>query len=127
MRLKGDLSTLKVLVVDGIIKRLKCKDGKWSSPREEEKMPKCAEFTLKWFGKKKEKLVIMKDNEEKFLQSALKTCAQMKINTKRQSTWSTPLSHNNKIRNKAIQISLVQLYRLCAKIVRIMNIRLRIN
>jgi pterin-4a-carbinolamine dehydratase len=61
-------------------------------------MFKWAEFTLKWFGKKKEKLVIMKDNEEKFLQSALKTCAQMKINTKRQSTWSMPLSHNNKIR-----------------------------
>ena len=33
---KGDLPTLKVFV-DGIIKHLKCKDGKWSSPREEKK------------------------------------------------------------------------------------------
>ena len=74
---KGDLPTLKVSV-DGIIKHLKCKDGKWSSPREEEKMFKCAEFTLKWFGKKKEKLVIMKDNEEESLQSTLETCAQTK-------------------------------------------------
>lgn len=41
-------------------------------------MFKCAEFTLKWFGKKKEKLVIMKDNEKKFLQSTLETCAQTK-------------------------------------------------
>ncbi len=36
-------------------------------------MFKCAEFTLKWFGKKKEKLVIMKDNLEKSLQSSLET------------------------------------------------------
>jgi hypothetical protein len=74
---KGDLPTLKVFVY-GIIKHLKCKDGKWSSPREKEKMFKCPKFILKWFGKKKEKLVIMKDNEEKSLQSTLATCAQTK-------------------------------------------------
>ena len=82
---KGDLPTLKVFV-DGIIKHLKCKDGKWSSPREEEKIFKCAKFTLKWFGKKKEKLVIVKDNEEKSLQNTLETCAQTKGVENQQAT-----------------------------------------
>ena len=82
---KGDLPTLKVFV-DGIIKHLKCKDGKWSSPREEEKLFKCAKFTLKWFGKKKEKLVIVKDNEENSLQNTLETCAQTKGVENQQAT-----------------------------------------
>jgi hypothetical protein len=69
---KGDLNSLKTFVAA----ILKCDDGKWSSPRGEEKLFKSEDFSLKWHGPKKEKLQIMKDNEEKSLQSALEASAQ---------------------------------------------------
>jgi lysophospholipase L1-like esterase len=69
---KGDLNSLKTFVAA----ILKCDDGKWSSPRGEEKLFKSKDFSLKWHGPKKEKLQIMKDNEEKSLQSALEASAQ---------------------------------------------------
>ena len=64
---EGDLKSPKAFV-DTI---LKCDDAKWSSPRAEEKLFKSAEFSLKWHGPKKEKLQIMKDNQNNYLQSAL--------------------------------------------------------
>jgi hypothetical protein len=69
---KGDLNSLKTFVAA----ILKCDDGNWSSPRGEEKLFKSKDFSLKWHGPKKEKLQIMKDNEEKSLQSALEARAQ---------------------------------------------------
>ena len=67
---KGDLNSLKTFVA--VI--LKYDDGKWPSPRGEEKLFKSANFSLKWHGPKKEKLQIMKDNEDKSLQSAIEAC-----------------------------------------------------
>ena len=64
---KGDLKSLKAFVAT----ILTCDDAKWSSPRAEEKLFKTAEFSLKWHGPKKEKLQIMKDNENEYLQSVL--------------------------------------------------------
>ena len=55
---------------------MKCDDGKWSSPRGEEKIFKSKDFSLKWHGPEKEKLQIMKDNEERSLQCTLEACAQ---------------------------------------------------
>ena len=69
---KGDLKSLKAFVAT----ILTCDDAKWSSPRAEEKLFKTAEFSLKWHGPKKEKLQIMKDNENKYLQSVLEANAQ---------------------------------------------------
>ena len=71
---KGDLKSLKAFVAT----ILTCDNAKWSSPRAEEKLFKTAEFSLKWHGerKKKEKLQIMKDNENKYLQSVLEANAQ---------------------------------------------------
>jgi hypothetical protein len=69
---KGDLNSLKTFVAA----ILKCDDGKWSSSRGEEKLFKSKDFSLKWHGPKKEKLQIMKDNEEKSLQSVLEASAQ---------------------------------------------------
>ena len=69
---KGDLKSLEAFVAA----ILKCDDGKWSSPRGEEKLFKSAEFSLKWHGPKKEKLQIMKDNKAKSLQSTLEGSAQ---------------------------------------------------
>jgi hypothetical protein len=69
---KGDLNSLKTFVAA----ILKCDDGKWSSPSGKEKIFKSKDFSLKWHGPKKEKLQIMKDNEEKSLQSALEASAQ---------------------------------------------------
>ena len=69
---KGDLKSLKAFVAT----ILKCDNGKWSSPRAEEKLFKNEEFSLKWFGPKKKKLQIMKDNQEKSLQAALEESAQ---------------------------------------------------
>ena len=48
---KGDLKSLKAFVAT----ILKCDNGKWSSPRAEEKLFKNEEFSLKWFGPKKKK------------------------------------------------------------------------
>ena len=64
---KGDLKSLKAFVAT----IMKCDNGKWSSPREDEKLFKNEEFSLKWFGPKKKKLQIMKDNQMKSLQTAL--------------------------------------------------------
>ena len=69
---KGDLKSLKAFVAT----IMKCDNGKWSSPREEEKLFKNEEFSLKWFCPKKKKLQIMKDNQMKSLQTALKESAQ---------------------------------------------------
>ena len=69
---KGDLKSLKAFVAT----IMKCDNGKWSSPREEEKLFKNDEFSLKWFGPKKKKLQIMKDNQMKSLQTALEESAQ---------------------------------------------------
>ena len=69
---KGDLKSLKAFVAT----IMKCDNGKWSSPREEEKLFKNEEFSLKWFGPKKKKLQIMKDNQLKSLQTALEESAQ---------------------------------------------------
>ena len=69
---KGDLNSLKTFVAA----ILKCDDGKWSSPRGEEKIFKSKDFSLKWHGPEKEKLQIMKDNEERSLQCTLEACAQ---------------------------------------------------
>ena len=69
---KGDLKSLKAFVAT----IMKCDNGKWSSPREEEKLFKNEEFSLKWFGPKKKKLQIMKDNQMKSLQTALEESAQ---------------------------------------------------
>jgi hypothetical protein len=41
-----------------------------------EKLFKSKDFSLKWYGPKKEKLQIMKDNGEKSLQCALEASAQ---------------------------------------------------
>jgi hypothetical protein len=69
---KGDLNSLKTFIAA----ILKCDDGKWSSPRGEEKLFKSKDFSIKWHCPKKEKLQIMKDNEEKSLQSVLEASAQ---------------------------------------------------
>ena len=69
---KGDLKSLKAFVA----MILKCDNGKWSSPRAEEKLFKNEEFSLKWFGPKKKKLQIMKDNQKKSLQGTLEEGVQ---------------------------------------------------
>ena len=66
---KGDLKAFVATI-------MKCDNGKWSSPRKEEKLFKNEEFSLKWCGPKKKKLQIMKDNQMKSLQTALEESAQ---------------------------------------------------
>ena len=69
---KSDLKSLKAFAAT----ILTCDDAKWSSPRAEEKLFKTAEFSLRWHGPKKEKLQIMKDNKNKYLQSVLEANVQ---------------------------------------------------
>ena len=68
----GDFNSLKALI-EALIK---CKSGKWSSPGGEAKTFKSKNFSLKWYGPKKRKLIIVEDNEEKFLWNTLGTYAQ---------------------------------------------------
>ena len=68
----GDFNSLKALV-EALIK---CESGKWSSPGEEAKMFKSKNFSIKWYGPKKRKLIIVEDNEEKLLRNTLGTYAQ---------------------------------------------------
>ena len=46
---------------------IKCESGKWSSPGGEAKMFKSKNFSIKWYGPKKRKLIIVEDNEEELL------------------------------------------------------------
>ena len=68
----GDFNSLKALV-EALIK---CESGKWTSPGGEAKVFKSKNFSLKWYGPKKRKLIIVEDKEEKFLWNTLGTYAQ---------------------------------------------------
>ena len=67
----GDFNSLKALV-EALIK---CESGKWSSPGGEAKMFKSKNFSIKWYGPKKRKLIIVEDNEEELLRNTLGTYA----------------------------------------------------
>ena len=123
---KGDLKSLKAFVAT----IMKCDNGKWSSPREEEKLFKNEEFSLKWFGPKKKKLQIMKDNQMKSLQTALEESPQangVKIQDEKTKTAThvDDASHNNnnnKIRSCNMSMKITQ----CVATVKSIEIKLPI-
>ena len=46
-------------------------EGKWSSPGGDAKLFYNEEFSLKWHGPEKKKLVVIKDNTRKYLMATL--------------------------------------------------------
>ena len=74
---KGSIDELKELVQS----KLKL-DGSWSSPGGDVKLFVCARYSLKWYGKYKEKLAIITDDDDQSLSNAIKKLAALSDNLK---------------------------------------------